>query len=163
MAPFEMKHVNQYFIGFNAEITKYQWPDPFESMDDARSVLQGFLNEMDREETLIYSILSKDDAFLGSVEVHGLTGECPELGVWITAPEQKKGYAYEALSAVLEHVRSSYGKTAFYYEADIRNAGSMKLLRKFSDEYEIIEQGFERLTTDSGKDLELQGYILKAK
>ena len=60
-------------------------------------------------------------------------------------------------------MRSSYGKTAFYYEADIRNAGSMKLLRKFSDEYEIIEQGFERLTTDSGKDLELRGYILKAK
>ena len=30
-------------------------------------------------------------------------------------------------------------------------------------EYEIIEQGLERLTTDSGKKLELQGYILKAK
>lgn len=163
IAPFEMKYLNHYFSGFNAEITRYQWPDPFESVEDARAALEAFLNEMDRKETLIFSILSRKDAFLGSVEIHGLTGECPEVGVWIIASEQKKGYAYEALSAVLEHVRLSYGKTAFYYEADIRNAGSIKLLRKFSEGYEIIDQGLERLTTDSGKDLELQGYMLKAK
>lgn len=77
--------------------------------------------------------------------------------------EQNKGYAYEALNAVLDYVRSEYAKTEFYYEADIRNTGSMKLLRKFDKKYEIIEQEFERLTTDSGKNLELQGYVLKAK
>ncbi len=62
---------------------------------------------------------------------------------------------------LLEYVRAKFNKTAFYYEADIRNTGSIKLLRKFEDKYEIIEQEIEKLTTDSGKYLELQGYILK--
>ena len=163
IVPLEMKYLNNYFSGFNAEITKFQWPDPFESIDDARSILQDFLNEMDREETLLFSILSKKDDFLGSVEIHGLTEDCPELGIWIVQSEQNKGYTYEALNAVLDYVRSKYDKSEFYYEADIRNTGSIKLLRKFDEKYEIIERGLERLTTDSGKDLELQRYILKAK
>ncbi len=163
IVPFEMRYLNHYFSGFNAEITKFQWPDPFESIEDARSILQEFLNEMDREETLLFSILSKNDDFLGSVEIHGLAEDCPELGIWIIEPKQNKGYAYEALNAVLGYVRAKYDKGAFYYEADIRNTGSIKLLRKFGEKYEIIERGFERFTTDSGKDLELQGYILKPR
>ena len=163
VVPFEMKYLNNYFSGFNMEITKFQWPDPFESIEDARSILQEFLDEMDREETLLFSILSKNDEFLGSVEIHGLMGDCPELGIWIIESEQNKGYAYEALNLVLDYVHSKYDKDEFYYEADIRNIGSIKLLRKFDDKYEISEQGLERSTTDSGKNLEMQGYILKAK
>ena len=163
IVPFEMRYLNNYFNGFNAEITKYQWPDPFESIEDARLMLQAFLDEMERGETLIFSILSKNDEFIGSVEVHGLTEDCPELGIWILTSEQNKGYAYEALNSVLEYVRAKYNKSAFYYEADIRNTGSKKLLYRFNEKYEIIEQGLEKLTTDSGKYLELQGYILKVR
>ncbi len=163
IVPFEMKYLKEYYMGFNEEITKYQWPDPFGSMDDAKGVLQGFLDEMGRGETLIFSILSEDAAFLGSVEVHGLMGDCPELGIWIMVPRQNKGYAYEALAAVLSYVRSRYGKDEFYYEADARNIGSVKLLQKFGKEYGILAGEAEKLITESGKKLELQGYILKAK
>ena len=137
IVPFEMKYLDDYYSGFNAEITKFQWPDPFECIEDARSMLQEFLNEMDREETLLFSVLSKNDTFLGSVEVHGLIEDRPELGVWIIESEQNKGYAYEALNAVLDYVRAKYDKTAFFYEADIRNTGSTKLLHKFDKKYQI--------------------------
>lgn len=163
IVPFEMKYLLDYYCGFNHEITKFQWPDPFENRDNAKYMLSEFLNEMEKEETLLFSILSKNDKFLGSVEVHGLTGECPELGIWIIESEQNKGYAYIALNEVLNYVSAKYGKESFFYEADIRNISSTKLLHKFRNQYEIIEQGFEKLTTDSGKTLELQGYILKAK
>ncbi len=163
VVPFKMEYLLDYYYGFNHEITKFQWPDPFDSSDNAKEMLQEFLNEMERDETLLFSILSKDDAFLGSVEVHGLNEECPELGVWIIESEQNKGYAYEALKEVLNYVSTKYGKLSFFYEADTRNIASTKLLHKFENQYEIIEQRFEKLTTDSGKALELQGYILKAK
>ena len=52
---------------------------------------------MEKGETLFYSILSEEGAFLGSAEMHGLSGDCPEIGVWIASSEQRKGYAYEAL------------------------------------------------------------------
>ncbi len=163
IVPFEMRYLNDYFNGFNTEITKYQWPNPFESIGDARAVLQEFINEMDNGETLIFSILSKNDKFIGSVEIHGLAEACPELGIWILTSEQNKGYAYEALNCVLEYVQTKYNKFSFFYEADIRNTGSIKLLFKFNGKYEIIEQELERITTESGKYLELRGYILKAR
>ncbi len=163
IVPFDMKYLEDYYNGFNAEITKYQWPDPFECIDDARNMLQAFLDEMARGETLFFSVLSKDSTFLGSVEMHGLTGDCPELGVWIIESEQKKGYALEALSSLLNYARSNYHKTEFYYEADIRNIGSKKLLHKFEDQYDIIEHELEETITDSGKELKLQGYTLKVK
>lgn len=161
--PFDMKNLKDYYDGFDEAITKFQWPDPFKNIDDARTLLQDFLNEMEQGETLFVSILSKNNKFLGSVEIHGLNEDCPELGVWITTSEQNKGYAYEALSAVLDYAKRKYVKTAFYYEADVRNIGSMKLLRKFEDRYEIVEQEVENLTTDSGKKLELQGFVLRTK
>lgn len=163
IVPFTMKYLSDYYRGFNREITKFQWPDPFKSSDEARDMLQEFLNEMERKETLLFSILSKNDEFLGSVEVHGLNGECPELGVWIIESEQNKGYAYEALNAVLDYVGSKYNKNTFFYEADIRNTASIHLMHKFENQYEISEQGFEEASTDSGKTLKLQGYILKTR
>lgn len=86
----------------------------------------------------------------------------------LTAPEwrlRRNGIsnAYDALSKLLNYVRSNYCKTVFYYEADIRNIGSMRLLQKFADKYEIIERELEEIVTDSGKELKLQGYVLKAK
>ncbi len=163
IVPFEMKFLKDYCEGFNTEIAKYQWPDPFETPEDAKPVLQGFMDEMEAEETLFYSILNSEGKFVGSVEVHGLSGECPELGVWITEQEQKKGYAYEALSEVLDYACRNYHKEAFFYEADIRNEGSTKLLHKLGEHFDILKRDLEELTTDSGKELKLQGYVLKVK
>ena len=161
--PFDMKYLSDYYTGFDAEITKYQWPDPFESIDDAKELLQEFIDEMGRDETLFLSVLSDADEFLGSVEVHGLDEDCPELGVWIKKSEWGKGYAYQALKAALDIAKSKYGKTEFFYEADTRNVGSRKLLDKFKGEYDIEAQAAEALTTDSGKKLELQGFVLTLK
>lgn len=43
--PFDIKYLKDYFDGFNQEITKFQWPDPFPDMDSARIVLQDLLDE----------------------------------------------------------------------------------------------------------------------
>lgn len=163
VVPFDMKYLNDYFMDFDEEIAKFQWPDPFKSIDDARNIIQEFLNEMERGETLFLSILSKNEEFLGGVEIHGLTGDCPELGIWIKKSAQNKGYAYEALCTALDYAYSRYNKDKFFYEADIRNEASIKLLHKLEEEYEIIEQEIEEFTTDSGKTLKLQGHIIKIK
>ena len=163
IVPFDMKYLDDYFNHFDAETTKYQWPDPFDNRDVARDVLQGFIDEMNNGVSLFCSILIDDNRFIGGVEVHGLDGECPELGIWIFPSEQNKGYAHEVLDAVLEYVVENNDKKEFFYEADIRNVGSTKLLNKFSDCYEIDNLGVEELVTDSGKELQLQGSILKAK
>ena len=37
IVPFDMKYLDDYYNGFNSEITKYQWPDPFDHVDDAKA------------------------------------------------------------------------------------------------------------------------------
>ena len=163
IVPFDMKYLDSYYKEFNAEITKYQWPDPFKQVDDARTALLGFLDEMKREEILFYSILSKKEVFLGSVEMHGLSGDCPEIGVWIVESEQRKGYAYDALKMLLNYAQTHFNKTEFFYEADVRNIGSIKLLKKLENQYDVFSQQLEEVVTKSGKELKLQSYILKVK
>ena len=161
--PFDMKYLEDYYNNFNEEITRYQWPDPFESIEYARALLRDFLDEMNREETLLFAIVDTGDKFVGSVEMHGLSEDCPELGVWIVESEQGKGYAYEALKYILDYAHRKYGKTEFFYEADVRNTGSNKLLSKFADSYVIETLDIEELVTDSSKELKLKGSRLTRK
>ena len=161
--PFDMKYLEDYYNNFNEEITRYQWPDPFESIEDARAILRDFLDEMNREETLLFAIVDTGDKFVGSVEMHGLSEDCPELGVWIVESEQGKGYAYEALKYILDYAHRKYGKSEFFYEADVRNTGSNKLLSKFADSYVIETLDIEELVTDSSKGLKLKGGRLTRK
>ncbi len=163
IVPFYMKYLEDYYKNFNEEITKYQWPDSFECIEDARNLLEGFLDEMEREETLLLAITDSDEKFIGSVEIHGLSEECPELGVWIRESEQGKGYAYEALEYTMDYAYEKYGKTRFYYEADVRNVGSNQLLHKLSSGYDIISLEAEKCVTDSGKELKLQGHELRKR
>ena len=163
LEPFDMKYLEAYHNNFNSEITKYQWPDPFETIDDAKALLQDFIDEMNAGAGLCYSILNSDGEFVGSAEVHGLQEECPEVGIWLIESQQRKGYAFEALSKVLDYVYTEYNKEVFFYEADVRNEGSNKLLNKLSEKFDIIEQGVEELVTDSGKELQLKGNVLKRK
>ena len=161
--PFDMKYLDDYFSEFTEEITRYQWPDPFKSIDGAKEVLQDFLDEMTRDEMLLFAVVDTDERFIGSVEIHGLTEEVPELGVWIIESEQGKGYAFKALKLALDYAHEKFGKSKYFYEADVRNIGSNKLLDKLSDNYEIKALETEELVTGSGKELKLQGNVLKRK
>lgn len=90
IVPFDMKYLNDYYREFNAEITEFQWTDPFDNIEDAKALLQKFSEEMHAGKTLLFSVLSKEGAFIGSVEVHGLSDNCPELGLGLLNPSRTK-------------------------------------------------------------------------
>ena len=157
--PFDLKFLKEYYDGFDADITKYQYPDPFTTEEAARELLQSFKNLMKQGEMFFLAIFTKDNQFIGSIEVHGLKEEHPELGLWIKKEFQQKGYAYEALSNVIKIVNDDYQKEWYIYEADIRNTGSIKLVEKFTYQ----KDGIDEFTTETGKELKLQRYIIKIK
>ena len=43
IATFDMKYLDDYYHGFDKEITQYQYPDPFDSLESARKCLQEFI------------------------------------------------------------------------------------------------------------------------
>lgn len=38
IVPFELKYLNDYYNGFDKEITKYQYPDSFDSVEAAETL-----------------------------------------------------------------------------------------------------------------------------
>ena len=159
ITPFDLMSLKDYCEGFDADITKYQYPDPFTTEEDARELLQSFINLMNQGDMFFLTIFTKDNQFIGSIEVHGLKEEQPELGLWIKKEFQQRGYAYEALSNVIKKVNNDYEKEWYIYEADIRNTGSIKLVEKFA----YRKDGIDEFTTETGKELKLQRYIIKLK
>lgn len=152
--PFSNSYLESYYKEFTNEITKYQYPDSFSDIETADKVLSGFVADMEQGNMLELVILTQDGAFLGSMEVFGLREETPEIGLWLKMTAHGAGYGYEALKGVIDYLNAAKKYQYYIYEADVRNAASIRLVEKFQ-----CEKGdCEEITTESGKKLRLQTY-----
>lgn len=152
--PFDRSFLEEYVREFTAEITKYQYPDPFPDRETADRVLSGFVSEMEQGNMLELVILTPDGGFLGSMEAFGLRQETPELGLWLKRTAHGKGYGREALQALLELLGAAGSYPYYLYEADVRNTPSLRLAERFRFE----KGGREDIVTEAGKELRLQQY-----
>ena len=99
-------------------------------------------------------ILTQEGEFIESMEAFGIKEKTPEIGLWLKRSAHGKGYGYEALKGLLDHLNAT-GKYQYYiYEVDVRNVASIRLVEKFHFE----KGGCEEITTESGKMLTLQTY-----
>lgn len=79
-----------------------------------------------------YSILSKDETFIGVIGViglHLLPGELPELGYWLGEPYWGEGYASEATAAILSAADTA-GCATIRARAITENKASIAVLLK---------------------------------
>ena len=81
-----------------------------------------------------------DDSFIGTMGLHLLPDQLPELGYWLGEPYWGQGYATEAALAVVAAAREA-GYPALRSRALTSNAGSRNVLRKagFSETGETVE------------------------
>lgn len=152
--PFDLSYLEEYAREFTAEITKYQYPDPFPDMETANQVMSGFVEEMEEGKMLELVVLSRDGEFLGCIDVFGIQEDTPEVGIWLKQSAHGAGYGYEALRAVADELNRTGRYQYYIYEVDARNVPSIHLIEKFPFE----KAGYEEITTESGKELRLQAY-----
>lgn len=152
--PFARKYLKDYYEGFTREVTKYQYPEPFESAAAAEAFLEEFLKCMERGEMLELMMLTKEKEFVGSFEVFGLKEEKLEMGLWLREDMQGLGYGSEAVEAVIAYLKAQGKYHSCIYEADERNYASIALVEKFDAKL----LGCEPVTTEAGKKLRLLQY-----
>lgn len=157
--PLVQGHIEAYHREFTEEVTRYQYPEPFRDLEAAQMVLSGFITDMGRGDMLELAILGPEGEFLGSAEVFGLREEVPELGIWLKGSAQGQGYGKEALDGLLGYLEGLRRYEYYIYEADERNAPSIRLVEKFQHE----KGGLEKVVTESGKELELRTYRIYAR
>lgn len=155
LVPLEERYFADYARGMDADVTCFQYPDPFPSLDAAAGTLSGFCQQHRAGKGLFLAALDAvSGAFLGAVEISGTDTKTPEIGLWFCVEAQGKGFGHEALAAVLDFCRRYLEPDYFLYEVDGRNAASVRLAQKFGAK----SCGCERITTPSGKTLALEQY-----
>ncbi|MGN1399836.1 MAG: GNAT family N-acetyltransferase [Erysipelotrichaceae bacterium] len=156
LEPFKMDYLTDYYLQFDDEITKYQYPDSFKDIKQAELFLNDFISQMKFGKMLELAILSKEREFLGSIEAFDLDRDCPEVGLWLKKSVFRHGYGYQALKALLEYLKSVKDYKCFIYEVDIRNTASIKLVEKFP-----CKKGrCNHIVTESLKELDLTTYYI---
>ena len=105
--PFSAAFLAPYYKEFTAEITKYQYPDSFPDIHTADIVMSNFVKAMERGDMLELVILTHDSEFLGSMEAFDISGKTPELGLWLKSSAHGKGYGYEALKGLVDHLNAT--------------------------------------------------------
>ena len=100
-----------------------------------------FVEEIARgPEEFAWSILLQG-SYIGTIGLHLLPGQAPELGYWLGQPFWGHGYATEAARAVVVAAREA-GYPALRSRALLSNAGSRNVLAKagFSEIGEAIDE-----------------------
>ncbi len=81
--------------------------------------------------------LQEGNILIGDIGIHVLDINQVELGFTIAPGYQKKGYASEAVTAIINTLRVEKGISKFVGVADPENTSSIKLLEKL--EFELTE------------------------
>lgn len=157
IVPYTDQYLEDYYREFTGEITRYQFAEPFGSPEAAGEYLDAQCGQMGQGDMLLLVILSDADEFLGSAEVYGLKETFPEIGIWLKRAAQGRGYAFRALTCLMQYLNDVYHKEAYLYEADIRNGASLRLAKKFRYQ----DCGVETHHMESGKELFLQTFRIQ--
>ncbi len=106
-------------------------PYPY-SQHDAEAFVETFARS---EAEHAYAIALPDDELIGMVGLHLDPGADPEIGYWLGEPYWGRGYATEAVGALLEAARGTGHCTTLRAKARSENAASRAVLEKLDFRY----------------------------
>jgi RimJ/RimL family protein N-acetyltransferase len=123
------------------QMAVYQSFEPRTLVDAARYVDEAIAAQMAAPRSVLEFVicLADEEAMIGRVGCH--LGE-NEARLWYAvAPEsQGRGYASEAVTALIHKVKNDYGTNAFQIECDPRNVASRRLAEKLGFQLVSEEQ-----------------------
>lgn len=101
-------------------------PYPYK-IADAENFIAG-ANKADGE--VVFLIAAHDGAILGACGAIPLDGQPPELGYWLGVPYWGKGFATEALHALIDFAFGEFDHPALQAGARVTNPASRRVLEK---------------------------------
>ncbi len=128
LVPLSPAHRESVFRAFTADIARYMYPKPAESIDETDAFIESSIREGNEGKTLQFAITERGTgAFIGCVGIHGLSETAPEIGVWVASDRQGKGYGLEAVRKAVLWAGSRMDVDGFRYPVDRRNTASRKI------------------------------------
>lgn len=129
LVPVSLEYLDQIYIYFDAEVTKYMYPAPAKELSDSFPFILSSNQKMKDGIDFTYVILKKDNLeFLGCGGVHGLNQEYPEFGIWTKMSSHGNHFGFEAVEASFHHFKNQF--KGFIYPVDKANIPSKRIALK---------------------------------
>ena len=101
-------------------------PHPYK-LSDAESFIA---NARNGDTEAVFLVTLRDDTIIGACGMVTTAEPMPELGYWLGVEHWGKGYATEALHAVVDYAFTDLGHTALQAGARVTNPASRRVLEK---------------------------------
>jgi [ribosomal protein S5]-alanine N-acetyltransferase len=133
LEPLTVAHATHLHAGF-ADSSLYTWiPDDPHTLDTLTARFERIAaGPRDRADELwrnwaIRATDASTPTYVGMVETSVFPGDYAYLAYFIFSPWQRRGYAHDACTAAIAHVREAYAVARILIEIDVRNVASWKL------------------------------------
>ena len=112
------------------EVTKFLTFTPHENVEVTQSIIDHWISEYDKEETVRYCITIKGkDEPIGSIDIVNLFNGIPEIGYCLSKKYWNQGYMTEACKALVNYLEElGYNKICIC--ANVNNIGSNRVIQK---------------------------------
>ena len=112
------------------EVTKYLTFPPHENVEVTQMIIDKWLAEYEKEETMRYCITIKGkDEPVGGIDVVNIFDGTPEIGYCLSRKHWNKGYMSEACKAII-HYLQEIGYKDICICANVNNIGSNRVIQK---------------------------------
>lgn len=112
------------------EVTKYVTWLPHQNIGITEMIVKEWIKEDKNPRTIRYMITIKgDNEPVGSIDVVDYVNGVPKIGYCLSKKHWNKGYMTEACKALIKYI-FNIGFTKIVIEADVRNIGSNKVIKK---------------------------------
>lgn len=149
----DKENVFDYFS--DDEVTRYFGIENFTKLEEAENIINAFNEGFEKKQAIRWGITLKDtNELIGSIGFHNISknNSRVEVGYEITRKEWNKGYATEALRAVIEYLFNEIGFNRIGATIRPENVASQQLVKKLGFQEEGTLQDYQ-LTRGSYHDL----------
>ena len=100
-------------------------PHPYRTGD-----AEDFIATANQGSEMVFLITQRNGAAIGACGLHDVAGQPPEIGYWLGAKFWGKGYATEAVRALIDHAFTDLDYEALQSSARVTNPASRRVLEK---------------------------------
>ncbi|WP_449403544.1 GNAT family N-acetyltransferase [Exiguobacterium artemiae] len=134
-----------FHILSNADVTRFYGMDPLREQEDALHIIESFKQTFDSRQGIRWGMVIRDSGtFIGTIGLNHLSlySKKAEIGFELDPAHWRRGYAAEAIEAVLTYAYETLGLYRMGAVTFLENRASIQLLTRIGFEEEGMLRGY---------------------
>jgi len=134
-----------FHILSNADVTRFYGMDPLREQEDALQIIESFKQTFDSRQGIRWGMVIRDSGtFIGTIGLNHLSlySKKAEIGFELDPSHWRRGYAAEAIEAVLTYAYETLGLYRMGAVTFLENRASIQLLTRIGFEEEGMLRGY---------------------